>query len=113
MLRAYVETIPRIVHFVKMDPNRANFQLVHFLAIKSAADVIKPDRIIMHSGGPIEGGSQPSPRRLSRTQSSGPLPAFVADMRPPCSALTPVLVLRSLSLSLSLSLPPQAPCGTE
>jgi hypothetical protein len=34
--RSYVETIPKIVHFIKTDGNPANFKAIHFLAVLSA-----------------------------------------------------------------------------
>jgi hypothetical protein len=48
VLRSFRERIPRVVHFIKTDWTRENFQLAHYLSIRSAFEVIKPTKIKFH-----------------------------------------------------------------
>ncbi len=49
VLRSYVETIPRIVHFIKTDVNEKYFGMIHYLSIMSAVRRLKPDVVYFHT----------------------------------------------------------------
>lgn len=53
--RTFVEKVPNIVHFIKVDGREDHFNIVHFLCIAAAKYYLKPDRIYMHAPYNIRG----------------------------------------------------------
>ena len=48
VFRDFTTSIPSVVHFIKTDPMTDNFKIVHYLSIRSAAERIRPDRLLFH-----------------------------------------------------------------
>lgn len=55
VFRNFLESIPKIVHFIKTDGKRDNFNIVHYLSVRSAAYHIKADKFIFHCAVEPEG----------------------------------------------------------